>query len=197
MCVSAGVSKSHGSMPGQLVRGSRGYGQSTDVAFIRLGLQYMVFTTMRPWFARNWATPFGESKMKELVARDVRHLVAKLAERFRGRVIFWLLTPLWEGPKIAKCYPPMSDISFTRLIDVVNDIIRPILDAAGVTYIEGAKMARAPDLYASTVKGIYDDCVHFQAAGLEDHTLRILGAMLADPATVLYNASTTSQIQVR
>ena len=41
--------------------------------------------------------------MKELVARDVRHLVAKLAERFRGRVICWLLTPLWEGPSIAKC----------------------------------------------------------------------------------------------
>ena len=86
----------------------------------------------------------------------------------------------------------MSDISFTRLIDVVNDIIRPILDAAGVAYIEGAKLARAPGLYASTVEGTYVDCVHFRAAGLEDNTLRILGAMMSDPATVLYNASTTT-----
>ena len=29
----------------------------------------MVFTTMRPWFARDWATSFGESKMKEMCVK--------------------------------------------------------------------------------------------------------------------------------
>ena len=109
-----------------------------------------------------------------------------LRETFNGRVVFWLLAPLWEGALSEDfCHLPLSGLAGD--IDPVNAVLRPILDEFRIAYID-PQYNRAPPLSATTAryppgKG-YIDCVHF-GDPMEEATLQLLTAMIQDPLTRL------------
>ena len=160
---------------GYLVKGSSvtaclrdflGDSTSSDVLVIRGGLQYLLYGGEYVKVACKGHAGCGVIPWEDELRKGLHAGIQMLTAHFKGKIIWWNLTPIAERDVSEVCEPPLKNVgeNITAARSIVREVVGSHPEITLIDPISKCKAEPPPgkgDSYFGTACEGYADCVHF------------------------------------